>query len=87
MSDRIYRIYCSKCNKDRKKKMSWKKYFYYMTADGKSKGHHDIDSSFITNSIGQPTKCPFGHTTIRLIKIINSSIPQPELPAFYTDSE
>lgn len=53
-----YRVYCSKCNKDQKKKMSWRKYLYYMTIDGKSKGYYDIDSSLVA---AEPTKCPFGH--------------------------
>ena len=53
-----YRIYCSKCNKDKKKKMSWGKYLYYVTTDRKSKGYHEIDSSFVSK---EPTKCPFGH--------------------------
>lgn len=53
-----YRVYCSKCNKDQKKKMSWSKYLYYMTVDGKSKGYHDIDTDWVADV---PNKCIFGH--------------------------
>ena len=57
-SEKIYRVYCSKCNKNIKKKMSWGKYIKYMTMDSRSKGYHEIDAFFVN---GEPTKCPFGH--------------------------
>ena len=57
-----YRIYCSKCNKEQKNKMSWKKYLYYMAVDGRSKGYYSVESSLIENvSESGPKKCPFGH--------------------------
>jgi hypothetical protein len=43
----IYQVYCSKCNKDIKKKMSWIKYLKYITFDGKSKGYHEIDHDLV----------------------------------------
>ena len=54
----IYRVYCSECNKEKKAKMSWGKYLKYITFDGKSKGYHEIDASYVSKV---PTKCPFGH--------------------------
>ena len=54
----IYRVYCSTCNKAMKSKMSWNKWIKYMTFDGRSKGYHEIDSSFVA---GEPSVCPFGH--------------------------
>jgi len=57
-SFRFYRVYCSKCNKDVKRKMSWKKYLKYMSFDGHSEGYHNIPIE-LTNKV--PTKCPFGH--------------------------
>ena len=53
-----YRVYCSKCNKEQKNKMSWRKYLYYMATDGKSKGYHDIHSTLVET---EPTRCVFGH--------------------------
>lgn len=41
-----------------KDKMSWKKYLYYVTTDGKSKGYQDIETSLLA---AEPTKCIFGH--------------------------
>ena len=38
--------------------MSWRKYLFYLTIDGKSKGYHDIDSTLVDV---EPTKCVFGH--------------------------
>ena len=38
--------------------MSWRKYLYYLTIDGKSKGYHDIDSTLVD---AEPTKCLFDH--------------------------
>ena len=57
-SDKFYRLYCSKCNSNVKKRMTWKKYIYYMSFDSKSKGYHDIETSLVDN---KPSKCPFGH--------------------------
>ena len=62
----IYRVYCSKCNKNVKEKMSWRKYLYYVATDGKSKGYHDINSCFVNNN-DRPDKCPFGHTNIKVL--------------------
>lgn len=54
----IYRIYCSKCNKDQKRKMSWTRWLRYMATDRKSEGYIEIDGSFIQF---EPYVCPFGH--------------------------
>lgn len=57
-----YRIYCSQCNKERKKKMSWGRYLYYVTIDNKTRGYQYYDDSFLDGySNGFPTKCAFGH--------------------------
>lgn len=54
----IYSVYCSKCNSDQKKKMSWTRYIRYKVFDGKSKGQHEIDSTYVNS---EPSVCPFGH--------------------------
>ena len=55
----IYRVYCSKCNMEKKAKMSWKRYLKYITFDRKTQGYHEIDASYVRE---EPSKCPFGHT-------------------------
>ena len=54
----VYKIYCSNCNRDMKKKMSWVKYLNYMSFDGRSKGYHYIPINLVSK---EPNKCPFGH--------------------------
>lgn len=73
-----YRVYCSTCNKEMKKKMSWRKWLSYMTFDGRSKGYHEIDQSFIS---GEPDKCPFGHPIrtkrTKLVSVESDNVTQP----------
>ena len=54
----IYRIYCSICNKNNKKKLGWVRWLKYVTMDRKSKGYIEIDGSFVNH---EPYVCPFGH--------------------------
>lgn len=76
-NEKMYRVYCSKCNKDMKKKMSWRKWLGYITFDGRTKGYHDIDPSLIN---GEPSSCPFGHhiRTRRTKLIIVEPIPEDQ---------
>jgi hypothetical protein len=53
-----YSVYCSTCNAEQKRKMSWLKYIKYMTLDGRGKGRHEIDAKYVK---GEPSVCPFGH--------------------------
>lgn len=53
-----YLVYCSKCNREQKKKMSWKDYIYYRAMDGVSRGQHEIDNTIAKK---KPEVCPFGH--------------------------
>jgi len=65
----IYRVYCSKCNKEKKSKMAWGRYLKYITLDGKSKGYHEIDASYVRE---EPSTCPFGHNIdTKRTRIIN----------------
>ena len=60
----LYKIYCSTCNKETKKKMTWYKYIKYISFDRKSKGYHEIYPEYIVNKdekTGGPSSCPFGH--------------------------
>ena len=57
-SEQVYRVYCSTCNRDMKKKMSWKRYLKYISFDGRSKGYHYIPSFLVGD---EPKNCPFGH--------------------------
>ena len=56
--------------------MSWTGYLYYMATDRRSKGHHYIDSTFVTK---EPTKCIFGHeiNTKRTKIIPNKDVIEP----------
>jgi len=72
MEEEFYKVYCSKCNSEMKKKMSWTKYIKYISCDGRSKGYHQIPFALLDKT---PTACPFGHpvkremiTIVRLIK-------------------
>ena len=56
--EKAYRVYCSTCNRDIKRKMTWKKYISYIAFDGKTKGYHEISIDLLNT---EPTTCPFGH--------------------------
>jgi len=71
----IYRIYCSKCNRENKQQMGWMGYGYYMVSDRKSKGRYEIESDFLADP---PTQCPQSHPidTNRTKTIISIKTPK-----------
>jgi len=71
-----YSVYCPTCNAAQKRKMSWFKYIKYVTLDGRGKGRHEIDASYVK---GEPSVCPFGHQiNTKRTKIIEYYEPEPK---------